>query len=316
MIISASRRTDIPAFYSDWFIERIRKGYLYVRNPFNRKQVSDISLSKDVVDCIVFWTKNPTPLMNRLFALKGYLYYFQYTLNPYNRKIEKNVPDKEKGIDCFKRLSDEIGPDKVIWRYDPIFYYNEFSFDDHIKTFLEMNKVLEGYTDRCVISFLDVYKKCERNMKPIPFKTLDKVDMLKIARYFTEISNRHGIKIETCAEEIDLSNYGIRKGKCIDDVLISKISGKDLIVKKDKTQRDICGCVDSIDVGMYNTCKHNCLYCYANFDNNAVLKNTEKHDSKSPLICGNLNGDEKVTKRNMVSLFNIEPKISEQLSLF
>ena len=316
MIISASRRTDIPALYSDWFLERIKAGYLYVRNPYNRKQVSEITLSKEVVDCIVFWTKNPNPLMSRLIDLEGYLYYFQYTLNPYNYKIEKNVPDIKKGIDCFKRLSDQIGPDKVIWRYDPIFYYNEFPFDDHIKTFQEMNKSLEGYTYKCVISFLDVYKKVKRNLKSIPFETLNETDMFEIAKNFSEISNSHGIKIETCGEGIDLLNYDIRKGKCIDDVLISKISGKNLIAKKDKTQRKNCKCVDSIDVGEHDTCKHNCSYCYANNYYDAVSKNSEKHDPKSPLICGGLNKDDKVTIEKMVSFFKIEPKINEQLSLY
>lgn len=315
MIISASRRTDIPAFYSNWFFNRIKEGFLYVRNPMNRKQISKILLNKEVVDCIVFWTKNPAPMMDKLKQLSEYVYYFQYTLNPYGNKIEKNVPKIEKSLFNFKTLSDQIGSDRIIWRYDPIFYTDGFNYSDHLQFFEKIAKSLSKYIKKCVISFLDVYKKCEKNMRPILFQTLEDAEMLNIAREFSLICQEYGIEIETCAEEIDLSKIGIMRGKCIDDKLISKISHKNIKVKKDKTQRDVCGCVASIDIGSYNSCKHNCIYCYANYDLNTVLKNIQQHDPQSELLYGRLFGDEKITERKMISLFDLN-SIGYQMKMF
>ncbi|MBW2011811.1 MAG: DUF1848 domain-containing protein [Deltaproteobacteria bacterium] len=315
MIISASRRTDIPAFYSSWFFNRIKEGFLYVRNPMNRKQISKIMLNKEVVDCIVFWTKNPKPMMDKLRKLSEYVYYFQYTLNPYGNQIEKNVPKLEKSIINFKTLSDQIGPDRIIWRYDPIFYTNGFNYFDHIHFFKKIAKNLSKYTSKCVISFLDVYKKCEKNMKSIQFQSLDETEMFNIARELSLICQENDIKIETCAEEIDLSRIGVMRGKCIDDELISNISHKNIKVKKDKTQRDVCGCVDSIDIGAYNSCKHNCIYCYANYDIDTVFKNIQQHDPQSALLYGHLLGDEKITERKMISLFDLKPS-AYQMKLF
>ena len=226
MIISASRRTDIPAFYSDWFYNRLKQGFLYVRNPMNRKQVSKILLNKEVVDCIVFWTKNANPIMQNLNNLSGYCYYFQYTLNPYGNSIEMNVPKLEESIETFKKLSDQIGSNRLIWRYDPIFYTSDFTYERHIDVFEKMAKSLSKYTHKCVISFLDIYKKCERNMRPIQFKALDESNMIKIGQELSLICQNNNIKIETCAEETDLSSIGVNRGKCIDDDLISQILDK------------------------------------------------------------------------------------------
>jgi DNA repair photolyase len=315
MILSVSRRTDIPAFYSEWFFNRIKEGFLYVKNPINRKQISKIMIKQNVIDCIVFWTKNPKPMLDNLDLLSEYAYYFQYTLNPYGKTIEQNVPFLDESINIFKRLSDKIGPEKVIWRYDPIFITKEFNSIKHIYTFEKIAKSLSKYTDKCVISFLDVYKKCERNMKILMYRTLTDEEILILSSEISKIAMEHGIILETCAEEIDLTSIGIIKGKCIDDELISKISNKNLIIGKDKNQREICGCVASIDIGSYNTCKHNCIYCYANYDLNTVLKNSNEHDNHSALLCGSLLGDEKITERKMVSNFASKGK-GCQLELF
>lgn len=308
MIISASRRTDIPAFYSDWFFNRIKEGFLYVRNPMNRKQISKVILSKDVVECIVFWTKNPQPMFRKMDDLSNYIYYFQYTLNPYGRKIEKYVPGFEESIINFKVLSEKVGPNRMIWRYDPVFFTNRFNFSDHIKWFAKIARNLSTYTNKCVISFLDVYKKCERNMKSIQFQVLNETEMFSIAKALSLICEKYNMKIETCAEEIDFSRFGVHKGRCIDDELISNISDKKIDVKKDKTQRDECGCVDSIDIGVYNSCKHNCLYCYANYSPEAVIKNIQQHDVQSALLYGSILGDEKIIERKMKRLFDAKPK--------
>ena len=164
MILSVSRRTDIPAFYSDWFFNRIREGFVYVRNPMNIHKISKIKLSPDVIDCIVFWSKNPCPMLSRLDELQPYMYYFQFTINPYDMKLEQNVPTKNGIIETFRVLSDKIGPERVIWRYDPIILTDSISMNYHVKYFEELAKRLQGYTYTCVISFLDLYKKTERNI--------------------------------------------------------------------------------------------------------------------------------------------------------
>jgi hypothetical protein len=254
-------------------------------------------------------------MFDNLDLLTEYAYYFQYTLNPYGKAIEKNVPFLDESINIFKTLSDKIGPEKVIWRYDPIFITKEFNYSKHISSFEKIAKSLSKYTNKCVISFLDVYKKCERNMKTLMYRTLTDEETLILASEISKIATEHGIILETCAEEIDLTSIGINKGKCIDDELISKISNKNLIIGKDKNQREICGCVASIDIGAYNTCKHNCIYCYANYDLNTVLKNSNEHDNHSALLCGSLLGDEKINERKMVSNFASKGK-GFQLELF
>jgi len=280
MIISASRRTDIPAFYSDWFLNRIKEGFVLVRNPMNFRQVSQVNLSPDVVDCIVFWTKNPQPMINRLSQLAGYNYYFQFTLTPYDNTIETNVPDKKCLIKTFQELSARIGRDKVIWRYDPILLTNKFDVKHHVKWFEFLANELNGHTKKCVVSFIDMYKKTERNLKGIDLVPMSEELMKEVAHHLSLISKRYNLQLEACCEDIDLTQYGIEPGKCIDDELISKIIGKKLDIKKDPNQRLSCGCVQSIDIGAYNTCQHRCLYCYANFNNALVDKNVRLHSTK------------------------------------
>ncbi|MDW5299568.1 MAG: DUF1848 domain-containing protein, partial [Sedimentibacter sp.] len=270
MILSVSRRTDIPAFYSDWFFNRLKEGYVLVRNPMNYHQVSKILLSPTVIDCIVFWTKNPTIISDKLDLLKDYKYYFQVTINPYNKEIEQNVPSKNIIIDSFIKLSKRIGKEKTIWRYDPIIITDTIDFNYHYKYFNYICKKLEGCTDSCIISFVDIYKKTERNMEQINYSLATEETMLEIAKKFADIAMSYNIKISSCSETIDLSSIGVEHAKCIDDRLISKIVGQEINIPKDKNQRKECGCVESIDIGAYNTCKHGCKYCYANFSETAV----------------------------------------------
>lgn len=310
LIISASRRTDIPAFYSEWLFNRIREGYLLVRNPMNVHQISRINLNPEVVECIVFWTKNPKPMMNKLHELEKYNFYFQFTLNSYDKSIEPNVPKKNELIETFIELSKQIGKDKVIWRYDPILLTDVFTKEYHFKWFEYLAQVLCNYTNKCVISFVDLYKKTERNLKGINLLPMSKNDMEEIASKISKIGSNYNLVIESCSEEIDLNKFNIEHGKCIDDKLISKITGKVFNIEKDPNQRDICGCVRSIDIGTYNTCMNGCLYCYANFSKDAVAKNVSLHDSKSPLLFGNLNGKEKIIDREMQIFGKKEEQIS------
>lgn len=315
MIISVSRRTDIPAFYSEWFFNRLKEGFVYVVNPMNLKQVSKIELTPETVDCFVFWTKNAKPMLNRLDELKDYNYYFQYTITGYQSDVEKGVLNKKEVINTFKEISKKIGKEKVILRYDPIFFSAKYSIEYHCEAFERLCAQLDGYTERCVISFIDLYKKTERNTKILDIIPMTMECIKEISKRFALIASKHNMSIETCSEAYDLSQYGIKKGKCIDDDIISDIIGYELNVKKDDTQRDVCGCVKSIDIGQYNTCKHHCLYCYANFNYNQVQSNSKMHDKNYPLLSGKVREDAKITIRNMKSIRG--KKLGEkQITLF
>ncbi len=303
MIISASRRTDIPTYYSEWFMNRIKEGYVLVRNPLNAHQVSRISLNPEVVDAIVFWTKNPLPMLEKLPLLKDYMYYFQFTLNAYEQDVETGVPLKHKYIlPAFQRLADMLGPKRVIWRYDPIFLNGKYTMDYHLRNFAKLAKKLAPYTQKCTISFLDMYVKTERNVAGLNIQpwTLELQD--NMAKQLAEIAHSYGLEIATCAEGIDLDKYGIKHAHCIDGELLADLLGSPLKVGKDKNQRQECGCVDSIDIGAYNTCRNGCHYCYANFNCKMVRDNLYRHNAQSPLLLGELLPDDKVTERKMHSL--------------
>lgn len=313
MILSVSRRTDIPAFYSKWFFNRLKEGYFLVKNPMNPHQISKVEINPSVIDCIVFWTKNPKPMLNQLDYLKGYNYYFQFTLTPYDKSLEPNVPRKKYIIDTFIELSENIGKEKVIWRYDPIILTDIYTKEYHYKWFEYLAQKLCGYTDKCVISFLDLYKKTERNLKEIKVTPILKSDMEEMADRFSTIASKYNLILESCSEEIQLDKFGINHGKCIDDKLISKILGCNINAHKDLNQREVCGCVKSIDIGAYNTCKHHCLYCYANFSKETVEKQILEHDINSPLLIGSLTGVEKITNREIKSFIEKEEQIELEL---
>lgn len=303
MIISASRRTDIPSYYSEWFINRLKERFVLVRNPINIHQVSKIGLSPDVVDCIVFWTKNPTPMLDKLGNLNDYDYYFQFTLSSYGKDIEPNVPSKnDKLIDTFKKLSDRIGAERVIWRYDPILTNKKYTIDYHVKYFETMAKHLSNYTEKCTISFLDFYPKIKSNIISYEITAISDKEKIVIAKELSSIAFSYGLKIDTCAEGIELGDLGISHARCIDDRLISRITGSKINLEKDKNQRQECGCVSSIDIGLYNTCMNGCKYCYANHSSKVVNKNSSLYDRNSPLLCSKLDDKDKIYVRKVESL--------------
>ncbi|MCM1064614.1 MAG: DUF1848 domain-containing protein [Eubacterium sp.] len=311
MILSVSRRTDIPNYYSEWFINRIRQGYLYVRNPMNAHQISKIDLSPDVVDCIVFWTKNPENMIGALDHLRDYIYYFQFTLTGYGRDIEPGIPNKrDKLISIFQRLSEKTGKKKVIWRYDPIFISKKYTKEYHLKAFEEIAGDLAGYTEKVVISFIDLYAKTQRNMIGLDMEEMTDESMIDMAKQMKEIASGYDLIIETCAEQIDFQNIGVHHGCCIDKKLIEDLVGCRLIGEKDKNQRKECGCLESVEVGTYNTCLNGCKYCYANFNNEKVRGNLKLYHVGSPLLCGDVGSEDKITDRKVRSLKNT------QISLF
>ena len=303
MILSVSRRTDIPNYYSDWFIARIKEGFLYVRNPMNAHQISRIDLSPEVVDCIVFWTKNPANMIEKLEDLKKYMYYFQFTLTGYGRDVEPNLPNKrEELIPTFKRLSGKIGKERVIWRYDPILISKRYTMNYHLQAFEEIAGNLADYTERVVISFVDFYSKMKRNARELGIRQITDEEMLEVAGKMAQIASKYNLIIETCAEQINLHEIGIQHGSCINKKLIERLLGCKLIAKKDKNQRAGCGCFESVEVGTYNTCLNGCKYCYANFNDSRVKDNVKLYNRDSALLCGNITSDDSITERKVKSM--------------
>lgn len=298
MIISVSRRTDIPAFYSKWFMKRIEEGYFYRVNPYNPKQVKRFSLLPKDVDVIVFWTKNSKNILHYLKKLdkKGYNYIFQYTLNDYPKIFEPNLSNIEKRIDTFISLSSNIGKEKVIWRYDPIIISDLTPIEYHLEKFKKLSKRLADYTDRVIISFVDFYGKVENRFKRLQMANDINIrdmtfypyrdELISFAKELKKIAENSKLKISKCCGKIDLSLAGIEQSKCIDIELFNKIFDLNLIYKKDKNQREKCLCTESIDLGMYNSCLHGCVYCYANGSEKVVLENHRKHCVNSSILIG------------------------------
>ena len=286
MIISASRRTDIPAYYSDWMVNRIKERYVCVRNPMNPLQISRIDLSPDGIDCLVFWSKNPKPMLEKLKALEDYTYYFQFTLNPYGRDIETNLPDKNELVETFKKLSETTGPKKVIWRYDPVLLNQEYTIQYHVDNFYSLALKLKEYTTKVTFSFMDFYKKIDLNIGQSGIKPITEDEKDAVAKNFSGIARESGLAIDTCAEDIDLSKYGIAHASCIDAKLITELTGHDMHIGKDKNQRPACACAASVDIGGYNSCLNGCIYCYANYSQSNAKLNNEKHDALSPFLIG------------------------------
>ena len=310
MIISVSRRTDIPAFFSDWFYKRIDEGFFMVRNPMNAHQVSKVLISPQNVECFVFWTKNPSiefiTNLKKLDAI-GYKYYFQFTISSYAQDIEKKVPHKKEIIEKFIKLSKQIGKEKLVWRYDPIILTEKYNIDYHRKYFSYLAEKLCTYTDKVIISFVDCYPKIKKQLENEHISELNQEQMRSLASDLKEIASKYKLKIESCSEKINLDDIGISHGHCIDGELINHICGKQFIFTKDKSQRDECGCVTSIDIGAYNTCKHNCVYCYAtwNFD---ISKNLLV-SVDSPLLGSMLKIDDKVYDRKVPKLRERNPEL-------
>ncbi|HHT73700.1 MAG TPA: DUF1848 domain-containing protein [Firmicutes bacterium] len=294
MIISASRRTDVPAFFGHWFIRRLEEGYVIVRNPMNHSHVRQIELSPDLVDCIVFWTKNPEPFLRYLPQLDamGYTYYFQFTLNPYPRAVEGGLPALFTRIDTFKRLARHVGPKRVVWRYDPIILGDKLTLQWHMEQFWALASELQGSTERCVFSFVDFYRKTLRNTKHLNLRPITEEEMHVLGRFIGEVGQERGMVVSTCCEELDLSSYGITKGSCIHKALVEELTGKSCGAPRDRNQRAGCGCAASVDIGAYNTCLHQCAYCYANASAKAVQDNVVKHDPRSPVLINGSHGHE------------------------
>ena len=300
MILSASRRTDIPCWYSEWFVKRLRAGSVLVRNPMNASQISRIPLNPDVVDCIVFWTKDAGPMMGRLAEIEkmGYPYCFQYTITPYGKELESGLRTKKEILENFLELSERIGPGRMVWRYDPILLTGEWTLGRHEEAFSRMCGLLAGHADRVVVSFIDLYAKLKRT----EVKEIGEEQVRQLAQMIGRIAGAHGMRIQTCCEGWDLREYGIEQGGCLDERLLEQTCGCGLDLKPDRGQRKGCGCMESIDVGAYHTCPNGCLYCYANRSRTQALENQAKHDPAGELLYGSVRETDRIYERKVKSV--------------
>ena len=293
MILYVSGRTDIVAFYSNWFMNRYREDFVDVRNPFNHQLVSRIKFEN--VDAILFCTKNPIPILNYLKEIDKPIL-FHVTLTPYKTDIEHNVPPKTKIIEAIKELSNIVGIDNLYVRYDPIFLSDKYNIEYHKKAFEKMCSLLDGYVKQIIVSFLDDYKNVRKNKDILNYKELTENDYREIGKSFSESAKKHGMTVQTCFEDRNLSEYGFKIGECISHELAFKLTGKkykNWTARKEKK----CNCVELVDIGVYNSCKHFCKYCYANYDEKAVNNNFGNHNPNSSLLIGELKSNDIIKER-------------------
>lgn len=290
MILNVSSRTDIIAFYEKWLIKRVEAGFVDVRNPFNPKLVNRINFSD--VDLILFCTKNPIPILNDLNKIK-IPYLFQITITPYKRDIEPNVPSKKEVIEAVKKISQAIGKENVSVRYDPIFLSEKYNITYHIKAFKKLCMLLNGYVETIIVSFLDEYKNVLKNKNVLQYRNFTEEDYKIIGKNFSKIAKLNNMKVQTCFEDRNLTEYGFTKGECLSHELAYRLTGKKY--KSWKARK--CNCVEMVDIGVYNSCKHFCKYCYANYDEKIVNNNFKNHDVNSSLLIGNVKKDDIIKTR-------------------
>lgn len=290
MIIQTGLRTDIPAFYSRWFANRLKAGFVCVRNPYSISAVTRYRLSPDVVDVIGFCTKNPAPMLPYMDLLRPYGQFWFVTITPYGTDIEPQVPPKEQVVESFRRLSSLVGPDCIGWRYDPILLSEQYSMARHLADFEQLADALCGYTKICVISFIDLYAKVKRNFPEV--REVNHTEQATLAQAFVSIGKRHGMTIKACGEGKWLADYGVDCEGCMTLATYEKAIGCRLDAPAQRSSRSACACLLNCDIGAYDSCGHLCRYCYANANANAVQRNMRLHDPNSPfLIGGSLPGD-------------------------
>lgn len=318
-VISASRRTDIPAFYGTWFMNRVRAGWCAVPNPFNTKQISRIEFEPEST-LIVFWTRWAKPFIKYIPELErmGYRFYFQYTVMDNPQAIDPKSPRIEKAIDAFCNLADIVGPERVIWRYDPILLSQATDHQYHIDRFSQIAKCLHKATKRVVVSIADNYDKAANRLKKLAvaepefkYHSFQPERDLEMMKRLAKIANDYSIEIQSCAEEIDLQPSGIQPGKCIDDNLIAKLFGADVSHHKDKGQRKACGCIESREIGMYDSCLFGCVYCYATRSFKTAKQNHSTHDPESESLLGHYCAPHQDKKTA-----SLKTEIPSQLDLF
>lgn len=309
MILNTGSRTDIPAYYADWFYRRIREGFVLTRNPAYPEQVLRYRLDPEVVDILCFCTKNPRPMLSRLSELSRFRQFWFVTVTPYGKEIEPFVPDKRDVLQSVKDLSAAVGAKAVGWRYDPVFVTERHSVDFHLRAFRRAAEYLSGYVSSCVVSFIDLYEKVKRNFPGV--RGVGEEEQRALISGFVKIGREYGIPIRTCCENASLAAYGADVRGCMTKEVLEEATDCRLTVPNvKKSPRPQCACLLGADIGMYNTCLHGCIYCYANYDRATVEQNVRAHDPTSPFLVGGFRpGDRIVDARQ-------ESYLDSQLTIF
>lgn len=308
MIINVGNRTDIPAYYSEWFYRRLEEGSVCVRNPYVPSLVTRYQLRPDLVDLIVFGTKNPAPMLSGMDKLSDFQQLWFITITPYGRDIEPGVPHFAEVIESAGKLSALLGTKAVVWRYDPVFIGRSYDLDFHLKSFEHMASLLEGICEVCVISFVDLYKKTLRNFPDVKEVSLE--DQHFLAEHFVRIAAKFGMRVKGCAESKELDKYGIDSRGCIMKKDLQDLTGKNYIIPRKKSKRESCDCLLDNEIGAYNSCPHGCIYCYANYSKGEVVKNRMNHDPESSLLIGHLKLEDEIRDASQKSY------LEKQLNLF
>ena len=295
MIINTGGRTDTVQYYSDWLLRRFAKGYVLSRNPLFPDKVTRYELTPDKVDCVVFCSKNYKPILPRLREITDrFPAYFYYTITAYGKDVEPGVPSIEESIETLKELSALVGKERVAWRYDPVLLTREYTIRRHLDTFPWMARELAPYIDRCIFSFVEMYKKLETNMPEII--PMSETERDALARGLGAAAAKLGMVIQTCGTNGDYTRYGIQASGCITLSILGKANHMEFRNLKHKGMREGCHCMESRDIGAYDTCLNGCKYCYANKNPRKAFENYEYHDPASPLLLGHLRPDDIVTQ--------------------
>ena len=300
MIINTGARTDTVQYFTPWLLNRLREGFALSRNPLFPNKVTRYDLSPDKVDCLVFCSKNYRPILPYLRWITGkYNTYFFYTITAYDKDIEPGVPSIDESIKTLIELSGIVGKKRVAWRYDPVLLTADYTIERHEATFSYMAKRLSPYIDRCIFSFVEMYKKLEVNLRElIP---LTEEDIASLAGILGRISRENGIRIQICGTDSDFSMYGILPSGCIREDIIENANGIELRRIGRHGMRNGCHCIESRDIGAYDSCLNGCKYCYANKSPEKAIENYRLHDPESPMLLGNLRDGDTVTEARQVS---------------
>lgn len=311
MLVSASRRTDIPAFFTPWLLNRLRAGFVLVRNPFNRRMVSRVRLDPSVVEALVLWTKNPAPFLPHWAEVEsmGYPVVMQYTITACDPVLEPGLPSLDNRIASFQQAATRWGAARMLWRCDPLIFTKDWGPDAVLRRFTRLARALCGMTSQCTISFVSLYAKCRRNLRDFELVELDAVERQRLIAEMTNIAAARHIQLRACCDAFLSETCQVPRAHCIDGAQIGAIIGQPLSTRRDTSQRPGCGCTVSVDIGAYDSCAHGCRYCYANTSDQTARRNLALHDPASPLLIGSLQGDETIRERDMAPLRILQPQL-------
>ena len=314
MILNTGGRTDTVQYYSQWLLNRFKDGFVYSRNPMFPKKITKYILTPDKIDCVIFCSKNYAPILPRLHEITDkFNTYFHYTITAYDKDIEPNVPSIDESINTLLKLEQIVGSKRIAWRYDPILLTKEYTINRHIKTFEYMAKKLSGHIDRCIFSFVEMYKKLQTNMPEIILFSEEQKN--KIAKEIGYIAKKYNIHIQTCGTNDTYEEYGIHKSGCMTLDILSKANGIRFKKIKHNGMRKGCHCIQARDIGAYNTCPNGCKYCYATKNHDNVKDIVKQHNPKSPLLIWEIKKDDIISDLNQKSLIT-NNKYIQQKNLF